>query len=176
MIIKKCEIEGAFIIEIERLEDERGFFARSWSKEELTTFGINTNLVHCNISYSFSKGTMHGLHYQIAPFQEEKLVRCTKGKIFDVMIDVRTNSPTYKKWIGFELTESNYKMLYVPKGCAHGFVTLDNDTEVFYQNTEMYVGTHERGIRWDDPALNIQWPVSPTKVSKKDSSWKYFDT
>ncbi len=174
MKFEKCEIEDSCIITIDKISDERGFFSRAFDKEKFIENGLNSNVVQCNISYSNFKGTMHGLHYQIPPFEEEKIIRCTNGKIFDVIIDTRKNSKTFKKWMGIELSSSNYKTLYVPKGCAHGFVTLEDNTEVFYQNTQIFNQEYERGIRWDDPIFKVIWQLKPSIVSKKDNSWEHF--
>ena len=174
MIIKKFKIEGSHIFELDKFQDERGFFARAWDKQKLKNYGINANLVHCNLSFSHKKGTFHGLHYQISPLQEEKLVRCVRGEIYDVMVDLRKKSKTFKKWAGLKMTQENRKSLFVPKGCAHGFVTLKNNTEVFYQNTQKFNSTYERGIRWNDPSFSIKWPIKPKIFSDKDNSWKNF--
>jgi len=174
MKIKKFKIQGSYVLELEKFQDKRGFFARAWDKQMLGKIGINTNLIHCNISFSHKKGTMHGMHYQVSPFQEEKLIRCFRGSIFDVIIDLRKKSKTYKKWAGIELTQDNRKSLFVPKGCAHGFVSLKDNTEVFYQNTQKFSSNHERGVRWDDPKFGIKWPIKIDEISTKDSTWKDF--
>ena len=135
------------LIEPTKLEDERGFFARSWDKEKLQELGLSSNLVQCNISFSKKKGTIRGMHYQISPYEESKIIRCTRGRIFDVILDLRKDSKTYKDWISFELSEENYKMLFVPEGCAHGFLTLEDNTEVFYQNTAIHMKEFEKGIK-----------------------------
>ena len=174
MKFEKSEIEDACIITIDKMSDDRGFFSRAFDKVQFVENGLNSNVIQCNISYSDFKGTIHGLHYQISPYEEEKIIRCTNGKIFDVIIDTRKNSMTFKKWIGVELSSSNHKILYVPKGCAHGFITLEDNTEVFYQNTQIFKHEYERGIRWDDPTFQIKWPIKPSLVSQKDSSWEHF--
>ena len=174
MKIEECGIEDARIITIDKISDDRGFFSRMIDKKQFEEAGLNFDIVQCNTSYSNFKGTMHGLHYQISTYTEEKIIRCTSGKIFDVIIDTRENSKTFKKWSGVELTASNRKTLYVPKGCAHGFVTLDDNTEVFYQNTQVFNHEFERGIKWNDPSFNIKWPIKPTIVSEKDNSWERF--
>lgn len=174
MKFDKCEIEDACIITIDRMSDNRGFFSRAFDKDQFIENGLNSDIIHCNISYSDFKGTIHGLHYQIPPYDEEKIIRCTNGKIFDVIVDTRKNSKTFKKWMGIELSSSNHKILYVPKGCAHGFITLEDSTEVFYQNTQIFKHECERGIRWDDPTFQIKWPIKPSLVSQKDSSWERF--
>lgn len=174
MKFEKCHIQDAYIITIEELSDERGFFSRAFDKKQFLENGLNTEIVQCNISYSKFKGAFHGLHYQIPPYDEEKMVRCTRGKIFDVIVDTRKKSTTYKKWFGIELSHKNHRTLYVPRGCAHGFVTLEDDTEVFYQNTQIFSHEHERGVRWDDPMFQIKWPIKPIQISQKDSCWEHF--
>lgn len=169
MIFRETAIEGAFIIEPDRQEDERGFFARVYCREEFESHGLNPNLVQCSLSLSKRKGTLRGMHYQVAPHEEAKLVRCTMGAIYDVILDLRHTSRTFEKWLAVELTAENRKMLYVPEGCAHGFQTLEDDTEVFYQMSEFYHPECARGVRWDDPALGIEWPApSPIVMSERD--------
>ena len=168
MIFAQTKLSGAFIIEPEKLEDDRGFFARSWCRREFEAHGLNPRLVQCDISLSKKKGTLRGMHYQLSPFEEAKLVRCTRGSIYDVIIDLRPESPTFKQHIGLVLTGENHKMLYVPEGFAHGFLTVEENTEVFYQMSEFYSADHARGIRWDDPAFGISWPLGPTTMSDKD--------
>lgn len=172
MIFQETKLKGAFIIEVERIEDERGFFARAWCRNEFRPRGLESQLAQSNISFNWKKGTLRGMHFQVAPHEEVKLVRCTRGAIYDVIIDLRPNSPTYKQWIGVELTATNHRMLYVPKGFAHGYQTLENDSEVFYQASEFYAPECERGIRWNDPAFGIDWPDAETRViSSKDAHW-----
>ena len=174
MIFTETKLKGAFIIEMEKLEDERGFFARAWDKNIFKKNGLNPDLVQCDISFNKIKGTLRGMHYQIQPYEEPKLVRCTRGMIFDVIIDLRKSSKTLKKWLSFELSNNNYKMLYVPEGFAHGFQTLENNTEVFYQMSQFYNPDSARGVRWDDKAFNIKWPLKPTLISEKDQSYEDF--
>ena len=174
MIFKKNKIKGSFIIEPEKIKDTRGFFAPTWDSDEFKKNGLNSKLFECNISFNKKKGTLRGLHYQITPYEGSKLVRCIKGKIFDVIVDLRPKSGTYLKWIGDKLSSNNYKMNYVPEGCAHGFQTLEDSTEVFYQMSQIYMSLYARGIRWDDPTFNISWPLKPTFISKKDTMWKNF--
>jgi len=174
MIFAETKLKGAFIIEPERQEDERGFFARTWCQREFETHGLNPRLVQCNISFNKKKGTLRGMHYQIPPHEEAKLVRCTMGAIYDVIIDLRPHSSTFKQWLSIELTADNRRMLYIPEGFAHGFQTLEDDTEVFYQMSEFYHPECARGIRWDDPALKIRWPFSPLIVSNKDLDYPFF--
>lgn len=170
MIFTETKLKGAFILEIKKLEDERGFFGRSWCANELGEHGLKSDIKQVNTSLSLKKGTIRGMHYQNDPFQETKLVRCTRGAIYDVIIDLRKNSPTYKQWMGVELTQDNYKMLYVPEDFAHGFITLEDNCEVSYLVTQFYTPGAESGIRWDDPSFNIQWPIRPTVISEKDKN------
>ena len=175
MIFKETKLKGAFIIEMEPIKDMRGFFARAWCKKEFEEHGLKPYLVQANITFSRKKGTLRGMHYQVAPYQEAKLVRCLKGALFDVIIDLRPDSPTYREWIDIELAEDNYKALYVPEGFAHGYQTLKDNTEVFYQVSQFYCPDSERGIRWNDPAFGIKWPQAQELViSEKDENWPYF--
>lgn len=172
MIFKETNLKGAFVIELEKREDERGFFARTWCKKEFEANGLETGLVQANLSLSRKAGTLRGMHYQAAPYEETKLVKCTKGALYDVIIDLRPNSLTYKQWFAVELTENNYKMLYVPKGFAHGFQTLVDNVEVFYLVTQFYSPSSERGVRWNDPQFGIKWPdVNIRSISEKDKNW-----
>lgn len=168
----ECNLKGAFLIEIEKHEDERGFFARSWDEKIFHDNGMNTKIAQCSISFNKKKGTVRGIHYQKSPFEEDKIVRCTRGKIFDVIVDLRKDSPTYSRWEGFEISEDNYKMLYIPKGFAHGFQTLEDDTEVFYQISEFFMSDYSSGVRWDDPKIMIKWPSAISVISKKDLSYQ----
>ena len=170
MIFTETKLKGAFEIEIKKLEDERGFFGRSWCAHEMEDHGLKTNICQVNTSFSKMKGTLRGMHYQLDPYQETKLIRCTRGKILDVIIDLRKDSPTYKEWIAVELSQDNYKMLYVPEDFAHGFITLEDDSEVYYLVTQFYAPGAEAGIRWDDPGFNIKWPMTPVVISEKDKS------
>ena len=175
MIFRETKLKGAFIIELERLEDERGFFARTWCQLEFEAHGLNPRLVQCNVSFNKEKGTLRGMHYQIAPHAEAKLVRCTMGAIYDVILDLRPDSPTFKEWLGVELTAENRRILYVPEGFAHGFQTLEDNTEVFYQMSEFYHPECARGVRWDDPALAVEWPIENAITSAKDRSHRDSD-
>ena len=168
MIFAETALKGAFIIEPVQLSDERGFFARTWCQKEFLNHGLNPNIVQCSISYNRKKGTLRGMHYQAAPHEEIKLVRCTAGAIYDVIVDLRKDSSTFRKWISAELNEKNRKMLYIPAGFAHGFQTLADNTEVFYQMSEFYTASHARGIRWSDPAFDIRWPFEVSVMSEKD--------
>ena len=175
MIFTETKLKGAFIIEIEKKEDERGFFARTWDQKVFEEHGLNPNMVQCNVSFNKEKGTLRGMHFQIPPYEEAKLVRCIKGKIFEVMIDLRKKSRTYKEWLGIEMVSDDYKMLYVPEEFALGFQTLEDNTEVFYQMSQFYMPQYVRGLRWDDPAFVITWPLKPTIISKKDQSFQSFN-
>ena len=174
MIFTETKLKGSFIIEPERIIDERGFFARAWDDEIFEKHGLSPVIKQCNISFNKMKGTIRGMHYQASPHEEAKLVRCTKGKAFEIMLDLRSNSETYMQWMGIEMSAENYKMLYVPEGFALGFQTLEDDTELFYQMSEKYMPEFGRGIRWDDPTISIAWPLEPTIISKKDMSLPYF--
>ena len=172
MIFKQTRLEGAFIVEMEPIRDNRGFFARAWCQKEFEDHGLVSCFVQNNITYSARSGTLRGLHYQIPPHEEPKLVRCTQGAIYDVIVDLRPESPTYMQWLGIELTANNRAMIYMPGGFAHGYQILVDDTEVFYQVGTFYAPKYERGIRWDDPALAIEWPINPPVVlSEKDKHW-----
>ncbi len=167
-------MEGAFRIEMDRLEDDRGFFARSWCRREAEAHGLITRIAQCNVSFNRQRGTLRGMHFQIEPHPEAKLVRCTCGAVFDVIIDLRPGSRTFKKWEAFELTQENRIAIYVPKGFAHGFQTLSDDTELHYQMSEFYHPDCARGIRWDDPAFGILWPVADPIISPKDAAYPDF--
>jgi len=171
MEFMETRLKGAFIIEPERLEDERGFFARTFCLKEFEAHGLNPKMVQCNISYNKHKGTLRGMHYQAAPMAEAKLVRCTRGAIYDVIIDLRPDSPTYCQWLAEELNTENSKMIYIPEGFAHGFQTMEDDTEVFYQMSEFYSPEHARGVRWDDPVFGIEWPLNTKIISEKDNNY-----
>lgn len=171
MIFTKTLLKGAYLIDLEPREDERGFFGRSWCRQEFIEHGLNPHLVQCNISFNKKHGTLRGMHYQADPYQEAKLVRCTSGEIYDVIIDLRPNSVTFKNWSAFTLTGSNHQALYIPEGIAHGFQTLTDNTEVFYQMSEFYHPESARGVRWDDPGFNIKWPINGIIISEKDKSY-----
>lgn len=170
----ETSLKDACIIDIEPIEDKRGLFARTWCKREFEAHSLNPEIVQCNISFNIKKGTLRGMHYQTKPFEEAKLVRCTHGAIFDVIIDLRADSPTFKNWFAVELTDKNRKMLYIPKRFAHGFQTLEDNTEVFYQMSEYYSPEHSRGIRWNDPSFSIQWPEDKRIISKRDQQYPDF--
>lgn len=175
MIFTETKLPGAYIIEPERLEDQRGFFARTWCQKELKNRGLNSNIVQCNLSFNHKKGTLRGMHYQVKPYEEAKLVRCTKGAIYDAIVDLRPDSSTFKQWVAVELTEKNRRILYIPEGFAHGFQTLEDNSEVFYQMSEFYHRDCARGCRWNDPAFGIDWPETAERIiSEKDSEYEYF--
>jgi dTDP-4-dehydrorhamnose 3,5-epimerase len=175
MRVRETPVAGAFVIEVDRLEDERGFFARVWDLERLEAEGMSMAMVQANIGFSRRKGTLRGLHYQKEPNQEAKLVRCTMGSIFDVVVDLRPDSPTSMRWAGVRLSAEDRNMLFVPRGCAHGYMTLEDETEVFYPVSARYAPQSEGGVRWDDPAFGIEWPMSEGLIiSEKDRSWPDF--
>jgi len=174
MIFSETKLSGAFIIEPERIEDERGFFARNWSEREFEERGLIYHLVESNIAFSHTRGTLRGMHYQAAPYGQAKLVRCTTGAIFDVIIDLRPNSPTFKEWDAVELTARNRLMLYVPLDFAHGYQTLDDNTEVTYQVSSTYHPESSRGLRWDDPAFGIPWPDADRIIIARDREYPDF--
>ena len=172
MIFKETKIKGVYLIEPEFLTDERGFFARSFCKEEFQRYGLDSDIVQCNISYNKKKGTLRGMHYQVPPFEEAKIVSCSKGSIYDVAVDLRRDSSTCCQWVATELSEKNFKMIYIPRGCAHGFQTLEDDAMVFYQMTEFFHSECARGIHWNDTAIGIVWPLPVGKISEKDCSYE----
>ncbi len=184
MVFKETTLTGAYIIEIEPLSDERGFFARSFCRREFAAHGLNPDLVQCNISFNKKKGTLRGMHYQKAPYAEAKVVRCTMGAIYDVIIDIRPSSPTFKKWFAVELfapgsdnsslpvkLEYSYRMLYIPEGFAHGFQTLVDNTEVLYQMSEYYHPEEAAGILWNDSVFKVSWPLQDAIISTRDKSY-----
>jgi len=168
----ETKLKGAYVIEIEPISDDRGFFARSWCQHEFCDRGLNANLVQSNISFNVKKGTLRGMHYQTKPHEEAKLVRCTMGAIYDVIIDIRLDSSTFKAWVAVELSAINRKMIYIPEGFAHGFQTLKDDTEVFYQMSEFYHPESSKGIIWNDPELGIEWILTKDLIiSLKDRQY-----
>ena len=171
MIFEETTLKDAYIIQLEVLKDVRGFFARSFCREEFEKYGLNPCVVQCNISFNKNKGTLRGMHYQVAPHEEAKLVRCTRGTIYDAIIDLRSQSPTFKQWFGVKLSADNRDMLYIPEGFAHGYQALEDNTEVFYQVSESYHPESAQGVRWDDPSFGIEWPLGQPTLSTKDSSW-----
>jgi dTDP-4-dehydrorhamnose 3,5-epimerase len=171
MIFTETKLKGAYIIELQKIEDARGFFARGWCQNEFEAHDLVPRVVQANVSHNKKRGTLRGMHYQVAPYAETKLVRCTRGALYDVIIDLRPDSETYKQWIGVELTADNYKMLYVPEGFAHGFITLEDDTDAFYQVSQFYTPGAERGARYNDPTFHIEWPTEIQVISDKDKNW-----
>jgi dTDP-4-dehydrorhamnose 3,5-epimerase len=171
MIFVPLEIDGAFLIDIEPLGDERGFFARSWCHEEFARRGLATEVRQTNIAYTSRRGTLRGLHYQAFPHEEAKLVRCTRGAAYAVALDLRPGSRSQARWVAAELTAENRRAMYVPPGCAQGYQTLADETEIYYQMSQAYVPQAARGVRFDDPAFALRWPLDVTVISGKDRSW-----
>ena len=175
MIFHGTRIEGVHVIEPERREDERGFFARTWDAGEFATRGLSGRVAQCSISYNRHRGTLRGLHYQAPPHEEAKLVRCTAGAIFDVALDLRPASTTFGDWIGVELSAENRFALYIPEGCAHGFLTLADDSEIVYQMSECHAPDDARGVRWNDPRFGIAWPADVLVINERDRSYPDFE-
>ena len=174
MIFTETKLSGSYIIEPEKIEDDRGFFSRIWDKKIFEEKGLDSEILQSSISFNKKIGTLRGMHYQIEPYEESKLVRCTKGRIFDVIVDIRKDSKTFKKWVSVELSESNYKMLYIPKGFAHGFQTLEDDSEIYYEITQISSPEHSRGFIFDDEDIRIKWPLEISVISQKDKEYKSF--
>lgn len=174
MIFEETSVRGVWLVQPERLEDERGFFARTWDRDEFSKRGLDPELAQCSISFNRTRGTLRGLHYQAAPYEEVKLVRCTSGAIFDVAVDLRPESVTFKGWFGTRLSAENRSALYIPKGCAHGFLTLEDRTEVHYQISQVYVPDAARGIRWNDDGFGINWPEAVAVINDRDRSYPSF--
>lgn len=174
MIFLELSIPGAFLITPEKFEDERGFFARTFCRNEFAKLGLNSALEQCSLSFNKKKGTLRGMHYQAEPHAETKIVQCLKGAIYDVLLDLRPFSKTYKQWVAVTLTPERHQMIYIPKGVAHGFQTLENETELFYQISAPYVPLYSTGIRWNDPAFGIEWPLPVEVISKKDCEYRLF--
>ena len=175
MVIIETKLKGAFVIELEPFADVRGFFARSWSDREFEASGLNARFVESNLAFNEKKGTLRGMHYQLPPYEQVKLVRCTRGKIYDVIIDLRSDSPTFKQWFPLELSADNHLMLYVPGNFAHGYLTLEDKTEVHYQTSAYYAPEHGRGVRWNDPAFNISWPTNDLIMIPRDRDYADFE-
>ncbi len=171
MIFTETPLPGVYLIELERLVDERGFFARSYCHEEFAARGLGPELRQCSVSYNARAGTLRGMHYQSAPHEEHKLVRCTAGAVFDVVVDIRESSPAYRRWFGAELTAANRLSLFIPPGFAHGFVSLADQAEVYYMISTAHAPQSSRGFRWNDPAFAIDWPLAPTVISARDASY-----
>ena len=174
MIFGETRLKGAYTIDLECVDDHRGFFARTFCREEFNKRGLNSSVAQCNISYNRKKGTLRGMHYQVAPHGEAKLVSCIAGSIYDVIIDLRANSETYCQWLAVEVSAQQRGMLYIPEGFAHGFQSLEDNTEVFYQMFQFYEPTAGRGVRWDDPAFGIEWPDGPRIISDRDKTYPDF--
>jgi len=170
MKFTESSLKDAYVIELEPKCDARGMFSRAFCQQEFHAHGLNTNIVQCNLSHSLLRGTLRGMHYQLPPFAEAKLVRCIRGAAYDVILDIRPTSSTYLKWFGAELTATNRSMMYVPEGFAHGYQTLSDDSEVFYMVSQVYAPDHERGVRWNDPVFGIEWPIPNPILSPRDAS------
>ena len=175
LIYTPTGLDGAWLLEPERVDDERGFFMRTWCRHEFEEHGLETQLAQCNVSWNRRRGTLRGMHYQGEPHAEAKLVRCTRGALHDVIIDVRPGSPTRGRHYGVDLTAANYRMLYIPEGLAHGFITLEDDTEIFYLMSEFYTASAARGVRWDDPTWGIRWPIEVAVISERDRNLPLVD-
>ena len=175
MIFSESTLPGAYLIDLVRQEDERGFFARSYCAEEFAARGLGPELRQCSVSYNARKGTLRGMHYQDAPHEEHKLVRCTAGAVFDVITDIRIGSPTYRRWLGVELTAGNRQSLFIPPGFAHGFITLTDHAEVYYMISVPHAPQFSRGLRWSDPRLAIEWPLTPCVISPRDAAYPLLD-
>jgi dTDP-4-dehydrorhamnose 3,5-epimerase len=175
MIFTEAPLKGAFLIDLEKHGDDRGFFARAFCEREFAEHGLSNRIVQANNSLSARKGTLRGMHYQLAPKAETKVVRCIRGALHDIILDLRADSPTFGRTFAAELSAENRRMMYVPKGFAHGFITLVDDTEAFYLVDEVYAPEWERGVRWDDPRFAIPWPARPTVISDKDRNYRDFD-
>jgi dTDP-4-dehydrorhamnose 3,5-epimerase len=175
LIFSTTDVEGAFLIRPERLEDERGFFARTYCVRELTEHGIDPQVVQRSVSHNLRRGTLRGMHFQIAPHQESKLVSCVRGSIYDVVLDLRPSSSTYRRWSAATLTADGFETLFIPKGCAHGFISLVDDSTVHYEISEFHHPESARGVRYDDPAFGIEWPLQPTVINSRDLGYPLYD-
>lgn len=177
MIFTETKLRGAFIIDMEEHRDNRGYFARMWCSKEFEEQGLNADMAQCNIAFNHQSDILRGMHFQRQPWAEVKLVRCTRGSVFDAIVDMREDSETYRQWVGVELTEDNHRMLYVPEGFAHGYLTLEDNSELFYQVSQFYTPGAEGGLRWDDPAIGIEWPGSGRyTISDKDKNWPLLES
>ena len=174
MRFEATRIAGCHVIEVDRHSDERGFFARVWCRDELRDAGLVADLAQCSVSFNPAAGTLRGLHFQVAPYEEVKIVRCTRGRLFDVAVDLRPDSKTFCAWVGIELSADNHRMLYIPPGCAHGFLTLEPETEVVYAIDTPWSPEASRGVRWDDPAFGIEWPTEVTVIHPRDAGYPDF--
>jgi len=171
MIFTETQLKGAFVIDLQPISDERGFFARSWCRADFERHGLDTDLAQCNVSFNKHRHTLRGMHFQVDPHGETKIVRCTQGAIFDALVDMRPDSPTRYQWTGAELSAQNHRMLYIPKGFAHGFLTLTDDSEVSYMVSTGYHPASARGVRWNDPAFGIDWPAQPEVIIHRDATY-----
>jgi dTDP-4-dehydrorhamnose 3,5-epimerase len=174
LIFRETKLPGAFVIELEKHADQRGFFARTFCQQEFEAHGLNSRVAQCNVSFNKCKGTLRGMHFQAPPFAEAKLVRCTSGSLYDVIVDLRPSSRTFKQNFAVELSAENWKMVYIPEEFAHGFQTLEDDTEVFYQMSQSYSAAHARGVRWNDPAFGIEWPAGERIIIDRDQAYPDF--
>lgn len=174
MKFTETPLAGAYVIELEPHGDERGYFARTWCRAEFETRGLNPRLEQCSTSFNRRRGTLRGLHYQAAPYEEAKLVRCARGSLYDLIVDLRPRSESFKKWFAVELSAKNLRMLYIPEGFAHGFQTLEDETEVLYQISQVYQPEYARGVRWDDPLFDFRWPIAERVMSERDQSFPDF--
>lgn len=170
----KLNLEGAYVFDLEPIPDSRGFFAMTFNVDDFVERGLNPAVIQCNLSYNYKKGTLRGMHFQVEPATEVKLIRCTRGSIYDVIVDIRPDSPTYLQWAGVELSAENHRTLYVPEMFAHGYQTLTDDTEVFYNVSQGYAPHCARGYRYNDPAFGIEWPLPVSEISEKDKTWPEF--
>lgn len=168
MKFQPTELPGAYLVEPELVSDERGFFARTWCRQEFAERGLRDQWVQCSLSHNHRRGTLRGMHYQRAPHQEAKLVRCVRGAVYDVILDLREDSPTRRQWQAFELTADNHRMLYIPEGVAHGFQTLEDESQLFYMISNWHDPPSAAGVRWDDPAFGIRWPLPVSVISSRD--------
>jgi dTDP-4-dehydrorhamnose 3,5-epimerase len=176
VIFTETPLRGAFVVDPEPVDDERGFFARTWCRREFKERGLETRVAQCSLSFNRKRGTLRGLHFQVAPYAETKIIRCVRGAVYDVIVDLRPDSRTFTQHFALTLTSKNHAMLYVPAGFAHGFQTLDDDTEVLYQISAFYSPEHSRGVRWDDPAFAIQWPPAERTISARDRDYPDFSS
>jgi dTDP-4-dehydrorhamnose 3,5-epimerase len=174
MIFTETPLRDAFWIDLEPVTDDRGFFARSYCEDEFKSRGLKPCGIQCSVSFNNRKGTVRGMHYQAAPKAEAKVVRCTRGAVYDVIVDLRPDSPTYRRWVATEMSADNRRAVYIPEGCAHGFQTLTDNTEVYYQMSEVYAPGFARGVRWDDPAFGIEWKLPLSVISERDAGYPDF--
>ena len=175
MIFKETPLAGAYVVDLKRLEDPRGFFARAFCADEFKAHGMVPDVLQANLSWNEKRGTLRGMHYQLAPYQETKFIRCVRGSLYDIIIDLRPDSPTFGKSFGIELTADNRTALFVPRDFAHGFITLQDDTEAIYMVSQTYQPGSEAGIRWNDPGFKLSWPMEPVVISDKDANWPDYE-